>query len=408
MHIGRTRNVWLAACFTLVAGCAADSLGDDPATTAGGGGKADGPGSVPGEALGTWSREVIDNDSTLWNGGPTGWGAGTTIAMRADGQPIIAYYDASHHCNNGGFGTYSADALMVARVTETGWQRRVEACGPEAGYWPRLRVDASDRTHVLFGAGWYTGTQRAFYVRWDAAGTREVSKLVDGGYMSPGPFALMLDDTDAPVVVSDGKLIAEDGTKVPLFVDSSMQTFAERDAAGAVHVVANTMIQDPTNPSSSTGRMRYARHDANGVTIEIPRTVPVSTPLGLVIDSAGEPHILSWNAVPMGSGELWHTTRTSTGWVDELIASDITRGAAMAIGADDELVVVASGRVFRHAAGATEWTTSIVSQLGSANNLSLAIAEDGALHVAFQLVGSIMSNRVSRAPVYHATFQPVD
>jgi hypothetical protein len=406
MHIGRTWKAALAGCLVLAAGCVADGMGTgEPAGGEGGGGKADGSGTVPGDTDATWSREVIDNNSTLWNGGPTGWGAGTSIAMRADGQPIIAYYDASHHCNNGGFGTYSADALMVARVVPTGWQRRVEACGPEAGYWPRLRVDALDRTHVLFGAGWYTNTQRAFYVRWDAAGTREASKLVDGGYMSSGAFALTLDDNDAPVIVSNGKEIADDGTKLPLFADRGMQTFAERDTTGALHVLANTMIPEPNNPGSATSRMRYALHDGTGVAIEIPRTAPVSTPLGLVIDSADEPHILSWNAVPMGTGELWHTTRTANGWVDELIASDVSRGAAMAITADDELIVVAAGRLFRHTAGATAWTASYVSQLSSASNLSLTIAEDGALHVAFQLVGSIMSNRVSRAPVYHATFR---
>lgn len=396
-------QAYLLLGLALATGCATQAVTDE-GPLAGEGGKGDGPGSVPADGQGTWTREVIDNNSTLWNGGPVGWGAGTSIAMRADGQPIIAYYDASHHCNNGGFGTYSSDALMVARVTPTGWAKRVEACGPEAGYWPRLRVDAADRTHVLFGAGWYTRTQRAFYVRWSAVDAREASKLVDSGYMSTGAFALTLDDTDAAVVVSNGKQIADDGTKTPLFTGSTSQTFAERDVDGTLHVLASTMIPDPNDPGSSTSRMRYARQDTTGVTVEIPRTVPVATPLGIVIDSAGEPHILSWNTVPMGTGELWHSTRTSAGWVDELIASDVSRSAAMALGADDELIVVATGRMFRRASEATSWTTTFVSALGSASYPALTIAEDGALHVAFQVVGSIMSNRVSRAPVYHATF----
>jgi hypothetical protein len=38
-------------------------------------------------------------------------------------------------------------------MTQT-WTRTVEACGPTIGYWPRLRVDGMDRTHVVFGSGW--------------------------------------------------------------------------------------------------------------------------------------------------------------------------------------------------------------------------------------------------------------
>src|SRR5262245_9173556 len=94
---------------------------------------------VPADDEGTWSRQVIDERSSLY-GGPFRWQAGTSIAVRADGQPIVAYYDSSYHCNNGGYGTYTPDALMVARTTGDGWTRTVEACGPEVGYWPRMRV----------------------------------------------------------------------------------------------------------------------------------------------------------------------------------------------------------------------------------------------------------------------------
>jgi hypothetical protein len=389
--------------FTLLAACAANdkTVGG---TVGGDDGKADGPGSV--STTGTWTREVIANNAELWNGGPVGWGAGTSIAVRADGHPIVAYYDATNRCNNGGFGTYSPDTLEVARVTATGWKSTIEACGPYAGYWPRLRVDSADRTHAVFGAGWFSsGEQRAFYVRWSSGDQREAWNLVDGGYMSDGALALALDDTDAPIVVSDGDMVAPDGTKSRIFASDTMRTFAERDATGALHVVGSTMIPDPGDPSSSTSLLRYARRDTSGVTIENPRTEPISTPLGLVLDSTGAPHLLSWNRAAMGGGELWHTVRTDTGWVDELIASGIYEpNAAMAIGAGDELLVVAPGQLFRRGPVATAWTTTPVTALSSARYLSAIVAPDGTLHVAFEIVGPIMSNEVSRASVYHVSF----
>jgi hypothetical protein len=386
----------------LFAACAAPGTADD--TTGGGGGKADGPGEVPGN--GSWTRELISSSATLWNGGPVGWGAGTSIALRHDQHPIVAYYDASYRCNNGGFGTYSPDTLEVARFSATGWKSTIEACGPEVGYWPRIRVDSSDRTHVVFGAGWFSsGPQRAYYDRWSATDQREVSTLFDSAYMSGGALAMTLDDMDAPVLVSDGELIGQDGTKVRLFADDTSQTFVERDDAGTVHVVGSTFVPEPGDPDTSIARMRYARRDGTGITVEIPRSQPVATPLGLVLDSTGTPHLLSWNTVAMGGGELWHSTRTDNGWVDELIASDISApAAALAIGANDELLVVAPGHLYRRAPEATGWTATAVSALDSASYLSLAVAPDGTLHVAFQVVGSIMSNRVSHAPVYHASF----
>ncbi len=396
----------LALCLTLAAGCAvAGSADDDGFETATG--KAD-VGSVP--AAGTWTKKLVSDSSMLWNGGPTNWGAGTSVGVRADGQPVIAYYDAAYRCANGGWGTYSPDALMLANHdATTGWKRRIAACGPEWGYWPRLRVDDQDRTHVLIGGGWATRTQRAFYMRLNPAGTRELGRSVDSGYMSSGALAMTLDDSGAPVILSNGKLVADDGTKTPIFTGSTVQSFMELDADGAQHIVASTMIPEPNNTSTSVSRLRYARRDTDGtVTIELPRTAAVATPLGLVIDSGGQPHVLSWNkgATP-GGGELWHSTRTATGWVETLITSDAWKGdAAMAIDASDQLLVVAPGRLYRLPAGATSWTSTVVTQLSSASYPSMAIAPDGTLHVAYYVVGPTMSNRSARAPVYHASFVP--
>jgi hypothetical protein len=392
----------MAAGISLATGCAIAGEDDSFGVTSG---KADTPGLVPADSAGTWSREVVADNASLWNGGPTEWGAGTTIAMKTDGSPMIAYYDATYRCNNGGWGTYSPDALMTASRSATGWSRRIEGCGPETGYWPRLRIDDSDRAHLLFGAGWYTKGQRAFYIRLSPTGQREVSKLVDGGYMSPGALALTLDATGAPVVFSDGKLVADDGTKVQVFDDSSSQTYAELDAHGELHVIANTMVPDPNDPSTSHGLMRYAHRGPNGVTIEAPRSQPVATPLGLVIDSQNQPHILSWNTGAPGQGELWHSTRTQTGWVDELIANDVWRPtAALALGAGDELLVVSPGKVYRRGSGASGWTTTTVPTLSPMSHPSMVVASDGSLHVAFEIVGPTMSNSRARASVYHATF----
>jgi hypothetical protein len=383
-----------------LAACATTDPTDD--SVGGGEGKADGPSTTPS----AWSREVVADNAQLWNGGPVAWGAGTSIALRANGQPIIAYYDSSYRCNNGGFGTYSPDSLIVARGSAQGWKRAIEACGPEWGYWPRLRVDDADRTHVLFGGGWYTNTQRAYYVRWDATDHRQAAKFVDSSYMSSGALALTIDDAGTPLLFSNGKLIKDDGTTQRVFDDSSSQAFVERDNEGTLHVVASTLIPEPNDPNTSISRLRYARLDASGTTIESPRTAPLAVPLGFAIDSDGQPHVLSWNTAMPGQGELWHSTRTQAGWVEERIASDVPRSAALAIGADDELFVVAPGKLFRHAASATSWTATNVSALASASYPSLVVAPDGVLHVAFEVVGPIMSNRVSRAAVYHATFHP--
>jgi len=53
---------------------------------------------------------------------------------------------------------------------------------------------------------------------------------------------------------------------------------------------------------------------------------------------------------------------------------------------------------------ATAWTASTVTALSGTSYLSAIVAPDGTLHVAFEIVGPIMSNRVSRASVYHAAF----
>ncbi len=394
----------LQICLVLVASCASPKTaaigptGDD--------GKADGPGAVPGDGEGSWSREVVDDSATLWNGGPVGWGAGTSVAVKADGTPVVAYYNASYQCNNGGFGTYSPDALDVARFGAQGWTHTIEACGPYAGYWPKLLIDGTARMHVLFGSGWFTAGQRGNYLRWAADGTRDTSKVVDSGYFYDGSLAYVLDDTGAPVIVSNGQLVAADGTKTAIFPADTERTFIGREADGTLHVVGNTMVPDPADPNTSTARMRYARKDASGVTIDIPRaSQPNAQALGLVLDSTGQVHILSWNAVPMAAGELWHTTLTSSGWVDERIANDVTSpSAALAIDGNDELLVVTSGRLYRRGSVAAGWTTTNVSQLSSASYPSLAIAPDGTLHVAFQIVGEIMSNSVSRAPLYHAAY----
>ena len=91
---------------------------------------------------------------------------------------------------------------------------------------------------------------------------------------------------------------------------------------------------------------------------------PLATPLGLVVVERRFD----------GLGELWHSTRTATGWVDERIATDIsTASAAMAIDANDELIVAASYP-------------------------SLAVAQDCTVHVAFE-VGRFdhVERRFSRA-----------
>lgn len=393
----------LPVLFAISTGCAV-ATPDGDTGGAGVGGKADGLGTVP--ATGTWKRTVVSDSSTLWNGGPTEWGAGTSIGVRADGEPVIAYYDASNRCNNGGWGTYSPDALLIAnRTGGTVWKRAIQACGPEWGYWPRLLVDDQDRTHVLFGGGWATRTQRAFYVRLDPTGKREVGRSVDGGYMSSGALAMTLDDANEPVLVSNGQFVAADGTKTKIFNDRGFHTFTALDTDGALHVVGSTMI--PETATSSTSRMRYAYRAVDGtVTIEEPRSVPQATPRGLVIDSDGVPHVLSWNSVATGGGELWESTRTATGWEETLITTGYDSHAALAIDASGELIVVTSGRLHRRAVAATSWTSTAVPALASARYPSIAIADDGTLHVAFYVVGSTMSNRVARAPIYHASFTP--
>ncbi len=290
--------------------------------------------------------------------------------------------------------------MLANHDATTGWKRSIQACGPEWGYWPRLRVDDADRTHVLFGGGWATRTQRAYYVRLDPAGRREVGRSVDSGYMSSGALAMTLDDAGEPVVMSNGKLVAADGTKTPIFTDSTSQSFMEVDADGAIHVVGNTMI--PDSPTSSTSRMRYAHRDASGtVTIEVPRTAPVARPLGLVLDSAGQPHILSYNSVTAGGGELWHTTRTGNGWVETLIASDVlAASAAMVIDANDELLVVAPGRLHRRAATAVTWTTRRGQRGngGGRRNIACRVSGRRPDHVEPQRAGA----RLSRVVHAHA------
>jgi hypothetical protein len=387
---------------SLLAACAAQPADEGPAP-GGDNGKADGSGSGSGSGSG-WTREAVSDHASLWNGGPTNWGAGTTIAIRADGQPQIAYYDATYRCNNGGWGTYSPDTLMMANLTATGWTRRIEVCGPENGYWPRMRVDDSDRTHILFGGGWFTNGQRGFYLRLDPMGQWETSKAIDSGSLWQGALALTLDDAGTPIMFSNGHLVDDMGTKTPVFADFTSNSFVEHDSTGVLHIVGDTMIPEPNDPNSSTARLRYARKDGSTVTIEVPRTVPVATPLGLVIDSMDQPHLLSWNPGASGGGELWHTVRTASGWVDELIASDVYEAdGALSITADDELLVAAPGHFYRHAASATEWTSTTVPQLSSGKYFSMVIAPDGGIHVAFEVVGPTMSNRSAMATVYHAS-----
>jgi hypothetical protein len=107
----------------------------------------------------------------------------------------------------------------------------------------------------------------------------------------------------------------------------------------------------------------------------------------------------------MGGGELHVSTRTDTGWTDEVVATGIYQAnATMTISASDELLVVGPGQLYRRGAAATSWTTTPVTALGSASYISAVVAPDGTLHVAFEIVGTIMSNEISRASVYHVAF----
>jgi hypothetical protein len=93
----KTRHaLWV---FVLAVGCATDEVEDEDLLE-------DVDGVVDGKADGSvWSRKVVAPNAEVWNGGPIEWGAGTSIALRADGTPIIAFYSAEHFCNNGGWGT---------------------------------------------------------------------------------------------------------------------------------------------------------------------------------------------------------------------------------------------------------------------------------------------------------------
>ena len=359
-----------------------------------------------------WSRKVVAPNAQVWNGGPQEYGAGTSIALRADGTPVIAYYSAEYFCNNGGWGTYSSDGMVLARLVNGTWTRTVEACGPTAGYWPRVRVDAMDRTHVVFGSGWYTGQQRAVYFRKNAAWVREEwNPWIASDYMSDQPLALTLDSAGVPTLFVDGKLInigpASAGgsmnVKTNIFANDGMSEYFERDGAGNFHFVAWTMI--PDSPTMSTARMRYASRVGTTVTVEVPRTELKAQPLGMVIDSANRPHILSTNlgATP-GHRELWESTKTAAGWVDTLIANDAFENqAAMTMTASGELIVVTSGRLYRRAPNATTWTSSLAPLISGARHLSAIVGADNTLHVAFQNVGATRNNRSAPAPVYYAS-----
>jgi hypothetical protein len=395
------RHALWASVALLAAGCAADVEDADVLEDVDGvDGKADGTG---------WSRKVVSSSAALWNGGIPEWGAGTSIGVRADGSPVIAFYTAEHICRNGGFGLASSDALMISRMVNGAWTRTTEACGPTSGYWPRLSVDASDRTHVVFGSGWSSGQQRATYLRKNAAWVREEwNPWLHSSSMSTGPLALTLDDTGAPTLFVDGQLITigTSGSKTPIFERHASRAFFEQDSAGTFHFLGSTFI--PDSPTSATSRMRYASRAGSTVTVEIVRTELRAQPLGLVIDTDDQPHILSMNpgATP-GNSELWHSTRTASGWVDTLIANDAfsSSSAAMTITADDELLVVTGGKLYRRAAGATTWTASAATVLGGAKHLSAIVGFDDTLHVSFQMVGATRNNRSAPAPVYHASLK---
>ncbi len=402
----RYRTAVCSVLFVLAFGCANQPEDDVEILedVEGVDGKADGDG---------WSRKVVDNNSQIWNGGAPGWGAGTSIAVRSDGQPIIAYYDASYLCGGGGFGTYQPDAVVTAKPDATGaWKRTIEACGNNHGYWPRLRIDSADRMHLLFGQGWSSGQQGTRYVRKDAAGVREVwNPYIHSDYMSTAPMALALDPADEPLLFVSNQFITlgTTTTKKAIFERSASRTFLERDSAGTLHFVGSPFVPEPNSPSTSVARMRYASLVNGTVTVEIPRTDYRAQALGLVVDSTDHPHLISWNQ----GGELWYSTRTTAGWTEEKIADNVTTAhAALTITDDDELLVVVPGRLFRRAAGATTFTASTASVLASYANISYAtsylsatVGPDDTLHVAFQMVGPTRSNRSAPAPVYHASLK---
>jgi hypothetical protein len=377
---------WLVLC---LASCATDvdpelDLEDISAED----GKADGTG---------WSREGVASNAELWEGGGTDFGAGTSIAIRPNGQPIIAFYDARINCRSGGFGLGVPDNLVVARF-DTKWTTTVEACGNNTGKWPRIRVDATDRAHVEFSSG---GTD--FYTRKGPANQREEWRYFGGGSTQSG--ALALDGTN-PLLFINGKLIANNVSTTifdtPPYTSSTTFAFLERAPSGKLHFIGRPSLQ-------MDHQIRYATLE-NGVVSahEFPRTNANAIPLGMVLDSSGNPHVLSYVRISKTQFELWHSTRTASGWTEELIANDLLEPyAAIAIRANDELLVVTQGKLFRRG---TAWTSSAVKVLENSGSykvraLSAIVAPDGKLHVAFQLVGpKFKYNDWAPAPVYHATF----
>ena len=295
---------------------------------------------------------------------------------------------------------------MTAQIKNAAWTRTIEACGPTNGYWPRLRIDAMDRMHVLFARGWASGQQSTTYLRKNAAGTRDVwNPYLASDYMSTDPLAMTLDASGEPIMFISGQLVSPNAamtssTKTPIFDGSASRAFVERDTTGKLHFVGMPFV--PDSPTMSTARMRYASRVGTTVAVEIVRTENRAQPLGLVLDSANRPHIVSWNPGTTGQGELWHSTKTASGWVDDLVASDVPAQVALTI-SHDELLVVTPGKLFRRAPTATTWTASVASVLSSAKHLSAVVAADGTLHVAFQVVGATRSNRSAPAPVYHAS-----